>query len=895
MSSRVSEDESIAELQDQLKALGNRYAVEILQVLSPRMGDIIPSLGWDGIVDGVLQLHGMTKPVERKKEERTQEDVQYQKTRQKFVSGGTLYETMNKLIKVGFVTAEGERGRKNRQFRITHDGRLALSAIIGMRGPITPNTEVQKAAQVLLRHKNFTTLMPAQGKFLQEIGAVDNNLVIQMPPGSGKTFLAMIAILIRLERGIKCLYVTPYTSLNTQVIDEYGELFESLGYSVVRHDGKYRSSQADLENADLVVSVIESVLTAVVGRDSWTNNIGLAVIDELSELDSAVIGIESQNLGTDRSTKLDTLVTQLKETTQLIALSSRFGETDEVAKWLEADVFRPSVRLKPDEFIVTMGEEGVEILSADGTQRSRFTSEKILSSILKHMKDYEEKAFLIVVGSRNAAEGIAKDLGRTHPREISEETISRILGPEKDLPVTSRLHKTLENGVAFHHAGLDPDVRQRLERSIKDGFVKTVVSTTGITSGMSLPIDSVVILFGLGLFFLVSRSRYLQIAGRIGEYYLARNGGSVYIVFESPTRQFPTVEELEETLLHKPLKPLTPGPLHPALAASLIMKDAATGRSFTKEQAKQRFGKLVESTFRGSVDKDYVKQMNSMFSGLFSWLIKTDLLEEKEGKTKISKEGKAAVSAGLNPMEYVGVRKNLDGIGSTTNEEVIIDLLLNFRIPQTIRPRALIPSKIEMKLAKLDAPSERYSEFKQKRDDIKKLVLKDWVDEKSVSEIIEHTLDESRKMAQGQRPPVGSDLGEGDVESLVGVCSDITWNLSQYLRARRKKGGAHRLELMSKQLRHGIRKDLAASNLFELVLPDEGSNQIRSLSRREIRTLYDKGYESISDVVRKDIDAEKSGFARDRFAKNCGLELSLAKIVYRAAMEHLKAQFDDDD
>ncbi|MFX1369197.1 MAG: DEAD/DEAH box helicase [Promethearchaeota archaeon] len=895
MAARVAEDESIAELQEQLKALGNRYAVEILQVLSPRMGDIIPNLGWDGIVDGVLQLHGLVKPVEKRKEGRTQEEVQYQKARQKFVSGGTLYETMNKLIKVGFVVAEGERGRKNRQFRITHDGRLALSAISGMRGPITPNTEVQKAAQVLLRHKNFTTLMPAQGKFLEEIGAVDNNLVIQMPPGSGKTFLAMIAILIRLERGVKCLYVTPYTSLNTQVIDEYGELFESLGYSVVRHDGSHRSSQLELDNADLVVSVIESVLSAVVGGNSWTNDIGLAVIDELSELDSAVIEIEAQNLGTDRSTKLDVLITQLKSTTQLIALSSRFGETDEIANWLEADVFRPSVRLEPDEFIVTKGEKGVEILSADGTHRSRFSTGGILTCVLKHMKNYEEKAFLIVVGSRDAAESIARDLAATHPREISKEKISEILGPEKELPVTTLLDETLKQGVAFHHAGLDPNVRQRLERSIKDGQVKTIVSTTGITSGISFPLDSVIILFGLGLFFLVSRSRYLQIAGRIGEYYLARNGGSVYLVFESPTRQFPTVEKLEETLLHKPLEPLTPGPLHPALAASLIMKDAATGRSFTRNQAKQRFSDFVNGTFRGSVDEEYSKQMNGMFGGLFGWLVKTALIEEKKDKFNITKEGKAAVSAGLNPMEYVAVRKNLDDIDLDTDEGFIIDLLMHFRIPQTIRPRAQIPSKIELKLANLEMPSDRYGDFKQKRDNIKKLVLMDWVNEMSASDIIDHALDESRRLAQGQRPPVGSDLGEGDVEALVAICSDIAWSLSQYLGANRKRGGAQRLELMSKQLHYGVRKDLAASDLFELVFQDEESNQFRTLSRVEIRTLYDKGYTSISDIVRKDIDADKPGFARDRFAKNCGLELNLAKTVYIAAMEHLKAGYIEGD
>ncbi|MFX1440902.1 MAG: hypothetical protein ACFFFD_11690, partial [Promethearchaeota archaeon] len=143
-------------LQEQLKALGNRYAVEILQVLSPKTGDMIPSLGWEGVIDGVLELKGFHKPDPSPSGDKTQQEADYQEKHQRFVSGGTLYETMNKLAKVGFVNAIGARGRKNRRFTITHEGRLALSAIAGMQGPTAIDTEIQKAAKVLLKHKNFT-------------------------------------------------------------------------------------------------------------------------------------------------------------------------------------------------------------------------------------------------------------------------------------------------------------------------------------------------------------------------------------------------------------------------------------------------------------------------------------------------------------------------------------------------------------------------------------------------------------------------------------------------------------------------------------------------------------------------------------------------------------------
>ncbi|MFX1416980.1 MAG: hypothetical protein ACFFC0_09205, partial [Promethearchaeota archaeon] len=85
MPTGTEESESASRLQQQLKALGNRYAVEILQVLSPEIGDIIPSFGWDRIVDGILRLSGFRRPRRMPSEEKTVEEAEYEKNRQRFV------------------------------------------------------------------------------------------------------------------------------------------------------------------------------------------------------------------------------------------------------------------------------------------------------------------------------------------------------------------------------------------------------------------------------------------------------------------------------------------------------------------------------------------------------------------------------------------------------------------------------------------------------------------------------------------------------------------------------------------------------------------------------------------------------------------------------------------
>ncbi len=882
---RSKEDEGLSRLRGQLKALSNRHAIEILQVLNPQTGEIVPTLGWDSIVEGLLSLDNIVKPKEGSKGEKTQDEANYDEKRQGLMSGGTIYETMNKLVKVGFVISSGDRGRKQRGFMITHDGRLALASVGQLGGSVGASTEVQRAAKTLLKHKNFISLLPAQKKFVREFGDIDGNLVIQMPPGSGKTFLAMIVILLKLQEGKRCLYLSPYTSLSRQIVDEYGTLLNDLGYSVVRHDGISQATDTELENADLAVVMYETFAAALLQKKKWTDNIGLSVIDELTELDSTQPSVQPEFIGSDRSVKLDFIISLLKESSQILTLSSRFGETEEITDWLNASIFRPDVRLTPDEFIVSEIEQGINIESSDGTQRSASQHIDTLDAIMDHLENYEEKSILIVVGSRYRAQALARSLSKSHPRSVKQKFVNQIVGIDENLPLSNRLSQSLQGGVAFHHSGLDSGVRQRLEQAINDRIVRMVVSTTGITSGMSLPFDCVVILLDPNMYFLTTRSRYLQIAGRIGEYRLGQYGGRVYIVFEGPSRVFPDVQSMEETLLHKPLEPLNPGAVYPSLAVSVLVRKMINGKPITREALKKNFLEYIRSTFRGTINEDYTAQMSKFFGSLFKWLVKAKILEDNGKGFKITKETRSAVLAGIDPIDYLETKDILTNLTGDIEESRLIEVLFNFRLPQEIRPRTLVPSKDELKVLGLEDFKDWYLKIIPERLNIKKTVLQRWVDEQEVATIISETGESAR----------GISLDEGDLDSLLGICSNVVESVSRFFKVIKRKDLAERFNVFSRQLQYGVHADLASSDLLELYLT-QGDNAISSrLSRSTARILFDNGYNTISNVVRKDIDASKKGLARDRFSQNCGLEVERGKEVYIAAMAHIRAQLMGDD
>lgn len=886
-------DSEMSDLKSRLKALGNRYALQSLEVLSPKTGEIIPELGWDEIVEGILALEGYDKPERQERRERTHEQVIYEEEKGRLASGGTLYESMNKLVKIGFVQARGERGRKNRRFRITHDGRLALSAIKTMQGLIGGDTEVSKTARVLLRHKNFVSLLPGQEKFLREIDKVEKNLVIQMPPGSGKTFLAMIMIVIHLQAGEKCIYLTPYTSLNRQIIDEYGELFEQLDYSVVKYDAQSRVTERDLEEADLVVGIYESVLFSLMHQRDWTRRIGLAVIDELTELDSLTKRVQPQNLGTDRSSRLDFLITLLKEKAQIITLSSRFGETEEVLAWLNADIFRPTFRLQPDEFLVTQGQDGAIIVSSDGVQRCRCNEKNLIDAVHEHMDDYKTKSMLFVVGTRLGAEELAKWLAKSHPRETYKGVIERVVGPAERTSLTSSLSETLEKGIAFHHAGLQISLRGRLEQEIKNGRIKCVVSTTGITAGTSFPFDSVVLVFDGSLEFLRTRSRYLQVSGRIGEYHLHRHGGSVYLVFLQPSRRFRTVDDLRDRLLHSQLGPLTPNAVDPISFTDLVSREMSESTRFKPDSLKERVLRLLRGSFNAFIDDDYINKSERDVEALIKWMKGRRLVESTGQFLKPATETRAAIQAGLSIIDYERVRSTLASLDETAEQEALIDILLEFRLVQSARPRTVMPSEIELYLAELAKPEGWLLELTDGRRTVKRQALLDWISEMTMAEVIGHAEQTAENLKVGDRPVWGSSLDDGDLVSLVNWSSAIAFTISDYLGRTGADTLSQRFETLGNQLKYGVKQDLAESDLLRLGLRDDTGALSRSVSRAEARTLYEHGYHSIEQVVKKDVDASKEGLARERFAAKSGLDKGLALRIYKSALRVVRQRLSE--
>jgi len=134
-----------------------------------------------------------------------------------------------------------------------------------------------------------------------------------------------------------------------------------------------------------------------------------------------------------------------------------------------------------------------------------------------------EKQALIFVNSKKSAEKTAETLSKkitnTTPQlhELSQKILHALSAPTKQC---KRLAFCVENGIAFHHAGLAPKQRSLIEDAFREKLIKIICSTPTLAYGLDLPAYRVIIQSLMRFSFrgmqYIPVLEYLQMSGRAG-------------------------------------------------------------------------------------------------------------------------------------------------------------------------------------------------------------------------------------------------------------------------------------------------------------------------------------------------------------------------------------------
>ena len=339
----------------------------------------------------------------------------------------------------------------------------------------------------------------------QKLGVMEihsrNNILISAPTGATKTLTAFLSILNELvdsadkgilEDKIYAVYISPLKALNYDIevnlIEPLKEIEKiagkKLGIRVGVRTGDttpYEKSKM-LKNPPHIFITTPESLSIVLTSPKFKENlkkVEWCIIDEIHSLAENKRGV-LLSFGLERLQKLTGHITR-------IGLSATIAPINEVAKFLVGYDGKKERNCKIID-VQFIKETDLKVLCpVKDLINSDYEIMKKEMYKLIHDLVQKHKTTLIFTNTRAATERVVNYLKENFPTEYTEN-------------------------IGAHHGSLDKDLRRSLEKRLREGKLKVVVSSTSLELGIDIGVIDLVILLGSPK----SVSRALQRVGRSG-------------------------------------------------------------------------------------------------------------------------------------------------------------------------------------------------------------------------------------------------------------------------------------------------------------------------------------------------------------------------------------------
>jgi len=428
-------------------------------------------------------------------------------------------------------------------------------------------------------------------KFAIEAIEAGENVLVTAKTGSGKTFVGEYQIAKSLARGGRIFYTTPIKSLTNQKFHDLKKLFPEASVGIMTGDIKFRP------DAQIIVMTTEILRNLLFKRGTATEKIGVGALMTLDGLDSVVFDEVHYINDPDRGHVWEETLMLLPATVKLILLSATLsspygfaewlGELKKVRVWLISTLWRAV----PLEHCVMAEGRPLVIYDAkehfhDTVYREWFAGKG--AALLAHDKFKEKvqqvkkggfegpvagktrpKSFehqlnecLEYLDTRGCLPAIFFVFSRVGCEKLADKITGNFLDSSDAAAVAniwdfhlSRYKESLEKspqyhslrtlamrGIAFHHSGLLPFLKEILEVLFSKGYIKVLMATETFAVGINMPTKTVVFTalekFTDGSLRLLRSAEYTQMAGRAGRRGKDDRGLVIYLPQRDPADLF---------------------------------------------------------------------------------------------------------------------------------------------------------------------------------------------------------------------------------------------------------------------------------------------------------------------------------------------------------------------
>lgn len=415
----------------------------------------------------------------------------------------------------------------------------------------------------------------------------EENVLVTAKTGSGKTLVGEVQIAYSLRKGMRVFYTTPIKSLSNQKFHDLKKQFGNVG--IMTGDIKFSP------DADVVIMTTEILRNLLYKRGSTTEHLGPTADLSCDNLDAVIFDECHYINDKDRGHIWEEVMILLPPEVKLIMLSATLDKPEYFAEWLgdlkqrpinlisteyrivplthtiwydekfhtlmdarnhyDANVYRDWLNwLTKQDKSHTKFQDKVRDARAAGTEGA-ISGKVHITSFLHRMnlliRTLEEKELLpalFFVLSRKGCEKYAQKVEGTLITSSETSAVRHIwnfhLHRNKEklekLPQYHTLYELVQRGIAFHHSGIVPTLKEIIEILFGKGLIKTLFATETFAVGINMPTKTAVFVDlekfdeefnGMRL---LKTAEYLQMAGRAGRRGLDTMGTVIYFPDRAP-------------------------------------------------------------------------------------------------------------------------------------------------------------------------------------------------------------------------------------------------------------------------------------------------------------------------------------------------------------------------
>jgi len=424
-----------------------------------------------------------------------------------------------------------------------------------------------------------------------------DNVLVTAKTGSGKTLVGEYQIAYSLKHQKRIFYTTPIKSLSNQKFHDLKKLFPEASVGILTGDIKFNPE------ADIIVMTTEILRNLLFKANTATAKLGTAGIISLDNLGAVIFDEVHYINDPERGHVWEETLILLPPQVRLILLSATIDSPEIFANWLGNAKQHPIVLLKTTHRIVPLihgvydsstplaqpplqplktGDEALfqpqvyktwlkaredRLKEKDKWVEHVKAAHKIGESIAGSVDKVKLKSFthtlnealdvlqyrnllpaLFFVFSRKETERYADQLKDTLLDTSEQASVKHIISFQlhpyiktlEHLPQYHQLLPLLQRGIAFHHSGLLPLLKEIVEILFARGFIKVLFCTETFAVGLNMPARTVVFLDlkkpgNTGQGFRPLRSdEYIQMAGRAGRRGKDTQGTVIYLPARDP-------------------------------------------------------------------------------------------------------------------------------------------------------------------------------------------------------------------------------------------------------------------------------------------------------------------------------------------------------------------------